>query len=708
MFDIHYDYYTDIEKFVETISKDTYKLAFKWQKQNSYKAYNISCAFDIETSSFYSGNEKQVIMYIWQFAFNGYVVIGRTWDDFNILLNKLITTFNIDVNNRLCVYVHNLSYEFQFICKRFEWDSIFAVDSRKPIKALTVSGIEFRDSYILSGYNLAKTGEQLHTYKVKKLVGDLDYELIRTPLTPLTEKEMHYCINDVLVVSAYIQEQIEMYGNILKIPMTNTGRVRNYCRKNCYEGFDKKTKKEAKYSYKKLMSSLTLTVDEYKLLKRAFMGGFTHANALKVDKTLYNVSSFDFTSSYPYVMLSEKYPMGKGFKITHIKNMDEFNELCGHFCLVFDMKLEGITAKIISDNPLSFSKCWEYSKDLINNNGRVFSASYVITSGTELDLQTYMKFYNIEHCTLFNIYAYAKEYLPRNFLLSILKLYNDKTQLKGVQGKEVEYLHSKGMLNSCYGMTVTDIAKDEQVYNNGWTEEPVNLQDCIDKYNSSKNRFLFYPWGIYVTAYARRNLFSAIAHCNNHGYDSDYCYSDTDSVKILNREKHEQYFEDYNNLVRLKIKKCCYENNIDEKLFSPKTIQGKVKTIGVWDYEGDYNYFKTLGAKRYIYVQDNKLHVTIAGVGKKPTEQYLTEKYKNFDSIFSHFNCSLSIPETYSGKNTHTYIDDKMTGTVLDYKGVPYDYDELSGVHLEKTGFNMSRTDQFFNFLKGVRYEYRL
>lgn len=65
----------------------------------------------------------------------------------------------------------------------------FSIDLRKPIYGITENGIEFRCSYLLSGYSLAKLGEQLHKYKCEKLVGDLDYSLLRHSKTPLTQKK---------------------------------------------------------------------------------------------------------------------------------------------------------------------------------------------------------------------------------------------------------------------------------------------------------------------------------------------------------------------------------------------------------------------------------------------------------------------------------------------------------------------------------------
>ena len=70
------------------------------------------------------------------------------------LTEKLQDTLLLKNNRRLVVYVHNLSYEFQFMRKHFTWKSVFSIDSRKPIYAVTDFGIEFRCSYILSGYSL--------------------------------------------------------------------------------------------------------------------------------------------------------------------------------------------------------------------------------------------------------------------------------------------------------------------------------------------------------------------------------------------------------------------------------------------------------------------------------------------------------------------------------------------------------------------------
>mgnify|MGYP003297503762 CR=1 FL=1 len=101
----------------------------------------------------------------------------------------------------------------------------------------------------------------LVNYKVSKLTGYLDYSLLRHSKTELSKKEIMYCINDVLVVMAYIQERIESDGDITLIPLTKTGYVRNYCKVQCLGKGKKKNKR-----YKTIMKGLTLNSDEYRQL----------------------------------------------------------------------------------------------------------------------------------------------------------------------------------------------------------------------------------------------------------------------------------------------------------------------------------------------------------------------------------------------------------------------------------------------------------
>ena len=671
-------------------------------KQNK-RYFNVPCSFDIETTNTFSEqSEKIAFMYEWSFCIYGCVIIGRNWHEFKNLMTMLSAELNLNTEKRLIIYCHNLAMEFGFMRKYFEWENVFSIKSRTPIYALSKSGIEFRCSYLLSGYNLETLAKNLTTIKINKLVGDLDYNLIRHSETPLTPEEIAYCVNDVKIVVAYIGECIDRDGNISNIPLTKTGYVRKYCKNNCiYSETGKK--------YRSIISTLNLDLEEYYQLKRAFQGGFTHANPFCVGKIIENVTSYDFTSSYPTVMVAEKFPMGRG-KLIDCSTMkkSDFYKYLREYCCVFEIELFNLTPILFFENYISVSRCREVINAQINN-GRIVSAQHLKTTITEQDFLIINKFYKWDKMNIANFRIYYKDYLPTNFVKSILKLYVDKTQLKGISDKESEYLNSKEMLNSCYGMAVTDIIRQEYKYINGEWDDSINITDInedlekINKYNKDKGRFLFYAWGIYVTAYARRNLFSGILEFGN-----DYIYSDTDSIKVINANKHIKYIDEYNKRITAQLYNAMLHHKLDINMINPKTIDGINKPLGVWDFDGHYKKFKTLGAKRYMveYSNDkrnknntNKQSLTISGLNKNISMPYIKSITNN---PFEYFTDNMYIPAGHTGKLTHTYIDTPIKGDIIDYLGNKGEYSERTFIHLYPSDYSLSMSRQFTDYLRNI------
>lgn len=684
---------------LENIAKETNFSFYKRVDEGNLYYLNIPIAFDIETTSMIVEGEKFAFMYIWQFGLgdNIFKIYGREWEDFKFLLSKIEEIFQLDKEHKAICYIQNLGYEFQFFKDILSWKSVFASKERKPLKAECEYNIEFRDSYILSSMNLAKIGENLVSHNYKKMIGDLDYTKIRNSETPLTEKELGYCENDIVVLTAYIQEQIEMYGDISKIPLTNTGRVRKYVGDKCYfTSSSHKKSNSGKYKrYRKLMNELTINnQDEYLMLKRAFAGGFTHANANHTGKILENVSSDDFTSSYPTVMISELFPMSSGFEVKP-KSVKELIHFGNKYCLIMNIKFNGIISKIHFEHYISESKCSNMINKIIDN-GRVVKADTLNTTITNVDFNIISQCYEWESLEIGKVIAYQKGYLPKPIIESVLELYQNKTTLKDVEGKEVEYMVSKGMINSTYGMCVTDIIQDENTYKNG--EWILNLGDKdkqLEKYNKGKKRFLFYPWGVFITAYSRQNLWSGIINIKD-----DYVYSDTDSIKYLNKENHTEYFKRYNDLIMRKLNKMCDHYGIDKSLLEPKTNKGVLKPLGVWDSEGTYSRFKTLGAKRYLVEKDGKLAITVAGLSKKNGLDYMIETCNNdHTKVFEMFSNELYIPANKTGKSTHTYIDYQKEFDIVDYLGKQHHVRSLSGVHLSECDFTLSLSKEYLTFI---------
>lgn len=252
---------------------------------------------------------------------------------------------------------------------------------------------------------------------------------------------------------------------------------------------------------------------------------------------------------------------------------------------------------------------------------------------------------------------------------------------------------------------VTDISKDEIIYTDTWNDPvPADIEHDINRYNNSPKRFLFYPWGVHIVKEATWNLWLGILNfCKDGKYH--YLYADTDSIKCTNLTEHITFIEKYNKHCETKLKLMCKRLNICYSELEPLTIKGEKKPLGVYDHDGHYDRFKTLGAKRYMVEEDGKINITVSGVNKKVAVPYLMDKYK--DKIFDEFKIGLMIPAGYTGKLTHVYIDSYQTGTITDYLGNEYHFREQPpGVFLEAAAyyFDPESSKGYIDYLKGVQY----
>ena len=688
---------------------------FAW-KNKDLRYFNVPCSFDIETSSFYYNGLKCACMYEWSFCLYGLVIIGRTWEEFVDMTNELCDILKLSDNTRLVCFCHNLNYEFQFMRKWFTWSKVFAVDERKPVYAITDRGIEFRCSYILSGYSLVKIGNDLREYQIKKLLGYLDYELLRHSATPLTTKELEYCSNDVKVVVGYIAEKLDAGESIAKLQITKTGYVRDYCRRMCFEDETGENPYKRK-NYREPIKGMTINPDEWEMLKYAFQGGFTHANPFAVMQVNENVTSFDFTSSYPTVLIAERFPMSRGEFVT-ITSTEEFEWNINNFCCIFEVEFLNIESAVTFDNYISKSRCWVKEKIQVSN-GRIVRGKRICTTITNVDWDIIKVMYKWEDCKIHRFIRYRKGYLPTDFVKAILKLYQDKTTLKGVYGKETDYLYAKELLNSCYGMCVTSAVMEENPYTDHWLtkeEKPkIDVETELNKYNINRNRFLFYPWGVFCTAYARRNLFLGILE-----FGEDYLYSDTDSIKVLNAERHIVFIEKYNQMITKRLELALDFHKIPHNAIRPKTVKGVEKPLGVWDFDGHYKRFKPLRAKAYMveYSDDkrngesaNTISITVSGINKHIATPYIFKGLAcnvkthemNFDT-FKLFDDEMHVPADYTGKMTHTYIDAERHGIITDYLGNTAEFYEKSAIHLENTSYDLHLDGDFVSFVKSLSF----
>lgn len=429
---------------------DTYKGHKANIEGKRKKVDNNIYTFDIETTSYIElegenlpaeiyltlnedDREKAIYkttMYIWMFGINDIVYYGRTWSEFKCFLKMV----DKSVPERKIIFVHNLAFEFQFLKSVFHFKEVTARKSHKVMTALMNDyNILFKCSYLISNCAL-KQLPILYNLPVEKMVGDLDYKLMRHSDTPLTDLELGYCENDCLVVYHYILFELDTYERVDKIPTTSTGHVRRELMNLTYKDF----------KYRRIVNKAINTDPHvYNLLTRAFMGGYTHANWIYVDEVLKNIDSYDETSAYPYVLVSCKFP-SKEFKKCNIEKLEDMDK---HFAYLLTVTFKNIKCKYYN-NFISASKCVNIVHAKYDN-GRIIEAEELTITLTDIDfrfiLDTYKCTYHIDEA-YYSIY----NYLPKLFIEFVLEKYVNKTKYKGVVGKELEYQKEKNKFNALY------------------------------------------------------------------------------------------------------------------------------------------------------------------------------------------------------------------------------------------------------------------
>lgn len=676
--------------------------------------YNVSVSFDIETTSFIQNNEERAIMYIWAMCLNGHYIIGRTWDEWLNVLQTLKTSLELDTHKRLIIYVHNLSYETAFIKGYLSINKVLANNIRKPIMYDTTDGLEFRCSYLLSGYSLETLANVYLNNRVKKMVGSLDYSLKRNSATRLNRREILYLYNDVRIVYEYINMEIAKNGSIAKIPLTKTGYVRRTLKLNCVGGNPVRgMRTEKRYTdFRKTMRNLTISgEDEYNLLRRAYCGGLTHTSCYNAGKVFDDATFWDIISDYPSQICRWGYPCSSGRRVI-IENKQEFEYYLNRYCCVFDVEFTNLQDTFIYEHYLSTSKCMGFDKHNgydIADNGRVVQAKKIITSLTEIDFKIVRLTYKWDKIRIGRMYMYERGYLPKPIIETVLQLYEAKTKLKGVPGKEEEYLNGKEQLNSVYGAMVQRLVHEEYTIKNGeWCTQIPDVNKAIEQYNNTFNRVLFYPWGIYITSFARATLYGLSGHDDTvRGgilyFKDKYIYADTDSLKLVDvTDKDKKEIEKYNTWITKEINKCLRFYHIPTIRSKPQTIKGVKKPLGIWDYEG-VGSIKALHSKCYMTCIDNNFTLTVSGLRKDTAKKYLQMKYGN--NLWDAFNYNMYIPKGYTGRQTHKYFDNEISGILTDYQGNKAPYHELSGIYLTESEYSMRKDDFYLKFIMEVQYE---
>lgn len=589
---------------------------------------DLVTAFDIEST--HLPDIHHSVMYVWQWQLGqDCLVMGRTWDEFLEFCDQLRLFIKTAFGDRarLVVWVHNLSYEFQFLrgVYPFQRKEVLCMESRKVVKCEMYDALEFRCSYIHSNMSLDLFARKMGC-EVRKLTGTFDYDKIRYPWTPLDPDELAYCKHDVAALVEAITKEMELDGDTLAtIPMTSTGYVRRDAKRVLTGADDPVLSKEAqKYKrgrYRAYLKDQLPDYDFYLALREAFRGGNTHANRFMARKILEDVHSVDRSSSYPDVLVNCQYPVTK-FEHRGPCSMDRLIRQIKvhHYAMVIRIALFNVRLRDQWNGCpyLSRDKC-RLIQGGIYDNGRILSADYLETTLTDIDFRIVRQQYLADNPCVFDSWEAHYGYLPQEFRDRINDYYRQKTQLKGDESQKAYYDKIKAKINSLYGMSAQDPVKEDIIFA-PWEEvqqwymthtqyylpregpnyipnEELSPAAMLARYN--RRAFLVYQWGVWVTAHARRELQEMIDLAGD-----NFVYTDTDSVKYIG----DLDLTEYNDRIR--------QRSVSNGAYADDAA-GKRHYMGVFEKEADYDRFITLGAKKYAYDQDGHCHVTCAGVNKE-------------------------------------------------------------------------------------------
>lgn len=501
------------------------------------------------------------------------------------------------------IYVHNLSYDWQYFKEFIPSHEIFAVKSHKLLTA-RYPGIEFRCSYLLTGKSLAKWGKDNNS-EYQKLEDTYDYSRVITPDEKLSESDWTYQLNDVATQACnWYQDRKNDGFNTATVPLTSTGFVRNHVRELANNTF----------GWKELVTRLSPGAEYNSWFEKAFQAGYTHGNRFRGEVITEPVGHRDFKSSYPARMEINTFPMGEWFHIKPTKEQltkEFFKRNCVVMrCILHDIKLKdwAITAPCIPRSKLEPIGKINVSLD----NGRILAMQGVaVYYVTELDYMLMTEQYTGDILVVEALVS-KRGKLPQEFRELIMKDFINKTLLdpkKNPNSDFILYMLSKARVNAYFGMCATKVLQENQKYNpdtGEWTHET----PPTTKYDKAIEKAIVpFCWAIYITAWARWELFNAIKSA---GYWS-FLYCDTDSIfyTLENEERVEKYNQEC--IARAKRHTAFYDDAY----------------LGAFEMESDAPCMKfvQLHAKCYAY-HDNqdKLNVVVAGVNKKRTRFINGEK----------------------------------------------------------------------------------
>lgn len=587
--------------------------------QKKCESFNdVIIMLDSETSKERPGENTPNYIVAWTlsiraFGINIVTLYGTRPSECVETINRMIMAMPGD---KTVIYVFNLSYDWVFFRKFFlaAWGTPVHQLNTKPHYPLFIdfqNGLCFKDAYILAQRSLDKWASDLDV-EHKKAGGKWDYNAVRMQGGKYASDELEYIEHDTLAGVECIDKTMQaLRKKIYSIPHTATGIPREIVQRLAKANH-----------WREQFLKIVPPWNVQQILECCFHGGYTHNNRHYIGRLIHDdlTEAYDEASAYPFVMLTEKFPMER---FTPFKNctVDFILHNANDYAYAFKLILirPRLRNNFVPMPALQKSKCVKMV-NAVDDNGRILCADYAEIYLTEIDLEIIREQYIWDNAACVEVHFSRKDYLPKWFSDFVYKCFMDKTQLKGVDA--VLYSIAKAKLNSLYGMCVQRPVKQilEEDYQTGSfsVSQEKTDEELYDAYIKNYNSVLPYQWGVWVTSYAFRNLFR-IGSCAGL-----WLYSDTDSCYGQKWDK--QRLDEYNAGCREKL---------TARGYGAVRFNDHDYWLGVAELDGVYSEFVSVGAKRYAVrkAKTGDLKITVAGVPKIGV-RCLNNDLKNFRKGF--------------------------------------------------------------------------
>lgn len=646
-----------IKELADIYKDNTTKVSRGGRGRNTIEYYNYACAFDIETTTIkpgeldYIGTEKDppvAFPYLFQYNIYGRVIIVRQYSEALDVFGWIAKYFKTGPKKRLIIFDHNAGYEAHFFSGLWDLDvkNCFALDEHHPVTIVLKNGLMIRDSYKMSNMSLETLTKDWssHYFKNKEI---MDYSQLRTPYTILDHNTLLYSALDVLALSDAISNFLKAKNEPLwtRCP-TSTSFVRANLKKEIGIGAKIRTPEQEKYF--DVINNQIITAEQFLFMQKAARGGNTHANRQYTGLLLKDLLHFDICSAHPAQMVCyPEFPVGvwRPLDIGATPEDVELFEKNG-YCCMFEIALinprvkDNIPVPYISISKMQIIKGfeWEY-----NDNGRYLRGLEAISvSIFGIEWPIIKSQYDFDDAVILKGWFSYKNYLPDILRRFILDLYAKKTELKGVEGKEIEYALAKTYINGVFGMAYTSPIRQGYIMTNNEIipKEPEDINEVLTRYQKSTSYFMPYCWGMLTATLTRCYLQKMIDVCIDPiTGKSDFVYCDTDSIFAIKSDRL------INDMQQLEQQLTSYQRRCGLEL-TYYDIKGKPHELGSIDREPDAD-FMTWGAKKYITVENGILKCTIAGVPKKKGAEIIGSP--------DNFKLGLNFKGSVTGKNCLWY-----------------------------------------------------